>query len=340
MKNEQHCVSRTTRSAASAASSGLRRKQDPGRQRTEPLDRPDRSREQPVELGDPERSLSRGQRAGLRCLAQVDVHVSTVNPYVGTDNQSDAAAVQCPPAPSTRSEGHGGAPLGCEPCRCRSNLTMPPSAFSTGWPGSTPRRWPMPARAAARAPGRATAGPPRATDGRPRADRRRPRRPDADAGRAAAQPARRRPGGGGRASSIAVAGELFAHRGAAPRGDRDRDRRPVPGQSYVRPPVPPGVRPRRGPDGRPAPGRPRHPGTGPIGGVEVRPGDLVLGDDDGIVVGSDAEVWRCWRPPKGSSAAEAYMQAAIAGGSAVRQPQLRRAPRAPAGGEDSRLAFS
>ena len=26
-----------------------------------------------------------------------------------------------------------------------------------------------------------------------------------------------------------------------------------------------------------------------IGGVEVRPGDLLLGDDDGLVVGSEAE---------------------------------------------------
>ena len=40
-----------------------------------------------------------------------------------------------------------------------------------------------------------------------------------------------------------------------------------------------------------------------IGGVEVRPGDILLGDDDGIVVGDDAELRRRSRRPRRSSSA-------------------------------------
>ena len=63
-----------------------------------------------------------------------------------------------------------------------------------------------------------------------------------------------------------------------------------------------------------------------IGDVTVQPGDLVLGDDDGIVVGSDAEVREADRRGRGDPAARGR----AAGGDRrwrvpVRPPELRRA---------------
>ena len=54
-----------------------------------------------------------------------------------------------------------------------------------------------------------------------------------------------------------------------------------------------------------------------VGGVEVRPGDLVLGDDDGIVVVSDDEVLALLEGAEAIQRREEALQAAIAGGASL-----------------------
>ena len=51
-----------------------------------------------------------------------------------------------------------------------------------------------------------------------------------------------------------------------------------------------------------------------IGGVEVNPGDLVISDDDGIVIGTDAEIGAAIEAAERIQAAEANILAALADG--------------------------
>jgi 4-hydroxy-4-methyl-2-oxoglutarate aldolase len=79
-----------------------------------------------------------------------------------------------------------------------------------------------------------------------------------------------------------------------------------------------------------------------IGEVTVRPGDLVLGDDDGIVIGSEAEVSDAIDGAEVIQQREAALRAAIEGGESLfdhlnfdeHLAALRE------GGGDSRLTFS
>ena len=78
-----------------------------------------------------------------------------------------------------------------------------------------------------------------------------------------------------------------------------------------------------------------------IGGVEVRPDDLVLGDDDGIVVASDDEVLAWLEGAEVIQRREEALQTAIAAGSSLFDSlNYDEHLAALEAGEDSRLAFS
>lgn len=78
-----------------------------------------------------------------------------------------------------------------------------------------------------------------------------------------------------------------------------------------------------------------------IGGVEVRPGDLVLGDDDGLVVGGADEIEAVLDAAEAIERREQALRAAIEGGASlfdsVNYDEHLAAIEA---GRDSRLAFS
>lgn len=78
-----------------------------------------------------------------------------------------------------------------------------------------------------------------------------------------------------------------------------------------------------------------------IGAVEVRPGDLVLGDDDGLVVGTENDMQAVLDDAKAIQRREEGLQARIADGSslfdALNYDEHVAAVRA---GRDSRLTFS
>jgi regulator of RNase E activity RraA len=78
-----------------------------------------------------------------------------------------------------------------------------------------------------------------------------------------------------------------------------------------------------------------------IGAVEVRPGDLVLGDDDGLVVGSEEEMRAVLDSAEAIERREAALRSAIEGGASlfdsVNYDEHVAALRA---GHDSKLAFS
>ncbi len=78
-----------------------------------------------------------------------------------------------------------------------------------------------------------------------------------------------------------------------------------------------------------------------IGGVTVRPGDLVLGDDDGLVVASEQEVAAVLDAAEAIQRREEALRTAIAGGrslfDSLNYSEHLAAVRA---GEDSALAFS
>ena len=78
-----------------------------------------------------------------------------------------------------------------------------------------------------------------------------------------------------------------------------------------------------------------------IGGVEVRPGDLVLGDDDGIVVAGADELATALDAAETIQRREEALQAAIAGGTSLFDHlNYDEHLAAIAAGRDSRLAFS
>ena len=130
-------------------------------------------------------------------------------------------------------------------------------------------------------------------------------------------------------------------RGAAPRGDRDRDRRPLPGQSYARPLDLPVYARGVAPTARPARAVPVIQVPLQIGGVEVRPGDLLLGDDDGIVVASADELADVLEAAETIQRREEALQTAIAAGASLFDHlNYDEHLAALEAGEDSRLAFS
>jgi 4-hydroxy-4-methyl-2-oxoglutarate aldolase len=78
-----------------------------------------------------------------------------------------------------------------------------------------------------------------------------------------------------------------------------------------------------------------------LGGVEVRPGDLVLGDDDGIVVASTAELGAVLDQAETIQRREEKLQSAIAGGTSLFDHlNYDDHLAATEAGRDSRLAFS
>jgi 4-hydroxy-4-methyl-2-oxoglutarate aldolase len=78
-----------------------------------------------------------------------------------------------------------------------------------------------------------------------------------------------------------------------------------------------------------------------LGGVEVRPGDLVLGDDDGIVVGSADEVAAVLDGAEAIQRREEALQIAIAGGTSLFEHlNYDEHLAATEAGRDSGLAFS
>lgn len=78
-----------------------------------------------------------------------------------------------------------------------------------------------------------------------------------------------------------------------------------------------------------------------LGGVEVRPGDLVLGDDDGIVLASAEELDAVLEGAETIQRREVALQAAIAGGTSLFDHlNYDEHLAATEAGRDSRLAFS
>ena len=77
-----------------------------------------------------------------------------------------------------------------------------------------------------------------------------------------------------------------------------------------------------------------------IGPVEVRPGDLVLGDDDGLVVATEQEVWAVLEAAEAIQRREEALRARIVAGSslfdAMNYDEHVAAVRA---GRESRLRF-
>ena len=85
---------------------------------------------------------------------------------------------------------------------------------------------------------------------------------------------------------------------------------------------------------------PGEPGTVRCGGVEVAPGDVLVGDDDGIVVGSDDELAAVLDAAEALQATEASMLASIQAGDSLfsRLDYEEHLARRRAG-EDSSLSF-
>ena len=78
-----------------------------------------------------------------------------------------------------------------------------------------------------------------------------------------------------------------------------------------------------------------------LGGVEVRPGDLVLGDDDGIVVASDDEVLALLEGAEAIQHREEALQQTIAAGTSLFDSlNYDEHLAALEAGRDSRLTFS
>nr|WP_269778540.1 hypothetical protein [Microlunatus antarcticus] len=78
-----------------------------------------------------------------------------------------------------------------------------------------------------------------------------------------------------------------------------------------------------------------------LGGVEVRPGDLVLADDDGVVVGSPAEIAAALDGAEAIQTREEALRAAIEGGESLFDHlNLDEHLAALRDGRDSRLSFS
>jgi 4-hydroxy-4-methyl-2-oxoglutarate aldolase len=78
-----------------------------------------------------------------------------------------------------------------------------------------------------------------------------------------------------------------------------------------------------------------------IGDVTVRPGDVVLGDDDGIVVGSDDELWRALHGAEVIQQRETALRRAIeAGESLFDHLNVDEHVAALRDGRDSKLTFS
>ena len=138
----------------------------------------------------------------------------------------------------------------------------------------------------------------------------------------------------------AMAGELFGseavRRGLAgiviDGGCRDSNQmRELPLPFYAR-----GLSPRAAP----AQGVPGEPRTVRCGGVEVAPGDVLVGDDDGIVVGSPDELAAVIDAAEALQATEASMLASIQAGDSLfsRLDYEEHLARRRAG-EDSRLSF-
>jgi 4-hydroxy-4-methyl-2-oxoglutarate aldolase len=77
-----------------------------------------------------------------------------------------------------------------------------------------------------------------------------------------------------------------------------------------------------------------------IGSVQVRPGDLVLGDDDGVVVATDEEVEAALEGAEAIQRREAALRAAIAAGSSLfDHMNYEEHVAAVRAGQDSRLRF-
>jgi 4-hydroxy-4-methyl-2-oxoglutarate aldolase len=78
-----------------------------------------------------------------------------------------------------------------------------------------------------------------------------------------------------------------------------------------------------------------------IGAVQVRPGDLVLGDDDGVVVATQEEVQAALERAEAIQRAEAALRAAIAAGSSLfDHMNYEEHVAAVRAGRDSRLTFT
>jgi regulator of RNase E activity RraA len=138
----------------------------------------------------------------------------------------------------------------------------------------------------------------------------------------------------------AVAGELFGHE-AARRGlagividglCRDTGSlRELDMPYYARGAVP---------NASPAQAVPGEPGPIVCGGVEVRPGDILVGDDDGIVVGSEEDLAAVIDAAEALQATEASMLAAIReGGSLFDHLDFEDHLARRRAGEESRLRF-
>ena len=78
-----------------------------------------------------------------------------------------------------------------------------------------------------------------------------------------------------------------------------------------------------------------------IGAVPVRPGDLVLGDDDGVVVATEEEVQAALERAEAIQRGEAALRAAIAAGSSLfDHMNYEEHVAAVRAGRDSRLTFT
>jgi 4-hydroxy-4-methyl-2-oxoglutarate aldolase len=78
-----------------------------------------------------------------------------------------------------------------------------------------------------------------------------------------------------------------------------------------------------------------------IGTVQVRPGDLVLGDDDGVVVATEEEVHAALERAEAIQRGEAALRAAIAAGSPLfDHMNYEEHVAAVRAGRDSRLTFT
>ena len=78
-----------------------------------------------------------------------------------------------------------------------------------------------------------------------------------------------------------------------------------------------------------------------IGDVEVRPGDLVLGDDDGLVVGTEEQIAEALQGAEAIQRREEALQTLIAaGGSLFDHLNYDEHVAAVREGRDSKLTFS
>jgi 4-hydroxy-4-methyl-2-oxoglutarate aldolase len=91
----------------------------------------------------------------------------------------------------------------------------------------------------------------------------------------------------------------------------------------------------------PAQAVPQEQGPVTIGSVEVRPGDLVLGDDDGVVVGTEEELLEVLDVAEAIQRREEVLRAQIGGGSSLFDHlDFDRHLAAVRAGQASRLTFS